>query len=134
MLADGSCHCGNIRYEAEVDPARVAICHCTDCQVLTGSPYRVSVVVPADRFRLLAGEPKIYMKTAQSGNRRAHGFCPDCGTPVFARPDADPPPTYTLRIGSLAQRAQLPPQRQIWCRSMLDWSQDVRGLPSSPGQ
>ena len=70
MHVDGQCHCGNIRYEAQADPSRVAICHCTDCQVLTGSPYRVSVVVPASDFRLLAGEPTFYVKTAESGNRR----------------------------------------------------------------
>ena len=31
MKVDGACHCGSIRYEAEVDPAKVIICHCTDC-------------------------------------------------------------------------------------------------------
>jgi hypothetical protein len=134
MHVDGQCHCGSIRYEAEVDPARVAICHCTDCQVLTGSPYRVSVVVPGDAFRLLAGEPRVYVKVAESGNRRAHAFCPVCGTPVFARPESDPPQTYTLRIGNLAQRADLPPRRQIWCRSSLEWAKDIRDVPSSARQ
>lgn len=134
MHVDGQCHCGSIRYEAEADPARVAICHCTDCQVLTGSPYRVSVVVPGDAFRLLAGEPRYYVKVAESGNRRAHAFCPVCGTPVFARPEADPPQTYTLRVGGLTQRASLPPQRQIWCQSSLGWARDIRGVPSSARQ
>jgi len=36
MKVDGGRHCGNIRYEAEVDLANVVICHCTDCQTLTG--------------------------------------------------------------------------------------------------
>jgi len=31
MRVDGGCLCGQVSYEAEVDPARVAICHCTDC-------------------------------------------------------------------------------------------------------
>ena len=43
MKIDGSCHCGAIRYEAEVDPGGVSICHCTDCQKLTGSAFRVTV-------------------------------------------------------------------------------------------
>jgi len=41
MKVDGGCHCGNIRYEAEVDPANVVICHSTDCQRLSGSAPRV---------------------------------------------------------------------------------------------
>ena len=43
MKIDGSCHCGRIRYEAEVDPAKVVICHCTDCQTLSGSAFRTVV-------------------------------------------------------------------------------------------
>ena len=37
MHVTGKCHCGKIAYEAELDPAGVAICHCSDCQMLTGS-------------------------------------------------------------------------------------------------
>ena len=36
MHIEGGCHCGYITYEAEVDPDAVRICHCTDCQTLTG--------------------------------------------------------------------------------------------------
>lgn len=45
MKIDGACHCGDIRFEAEVDPGKVLICHCSDCQTLSGSAYRS--VVPA---------------------------------------------------------------------------------------
>ena len=46
MRIDGQCHCGFVTYEAEIDPEDVSICHCTDCQRLTGSPYRVTASVP----------------------------------------------------------------------------------------
>jgi hypothetical protein len=35
--------CGQITFEAEINPEAVRICHCTDCQTLTGSAYRVNV-------------------------------------------------------------------------------------------
>ncbi len=38
MRIDGQCHCGHIAYEAEIDPDRVSICHCRDCQQMTGPP------------------------------------------------------------------------------------------------
>jgi hypothetical protein len=129
MIVHGSCHCGRITYEAEVDAQRAGICHCTDCQMLTGSVYRVSVPAPAATFRLLTGQPKVYVKVADSGARRRHAFCPDCGTPVSASADDDSPPTYMLRVGCLEERARLVPQRRIWCASALPWSQDVRGIP-----
>jgi hypothetical protein len=36
MKVEGSCHYGQITFEAEINPDAVRICHCTDCQTLTG--------------------------------------------------------------------------------------------------
>jgi hypothetical protein len=128
MKVEGQCHCGQITFEAEIDPNTVGICHCTDCQTLTGSAYRVTAHAPATQFVLRSGTPKIYIKTAESGNQRAHGFCGNCGTPLYAT-DVHEPRAYGIRVGTLKQRADLPPQRQIWYRSALDWSADLRDLP-----
>jgi hypothetical protein len=38
MKIDGGCHCGTVTYRADIDPGQVSVCHCTDCQTLTGSP------------------------------------------------------------------------------------------------
>jgi hypothetical protein len=130
MNVQGSCHCGRITYEAEVDPQKVSLCNCTDCQMLTGSAYRVSVPAAAATFRILTGQPRVYVKTADSGAKRRHAFCPDCGTPVSASADTDDPPAYSLRVGCLEQRADLPPKKRIWCRSALSWAQDVSGVPA----
>ena len=124
MKVEGACHCGNIRYEAELDPATVGICHCTDCQTLTGSAYRVSARVPAADFVLSGGAPTVYIKTADSGTKRAHAFCPVCGSPVYAAAPENPQ-TYSLRVGALKQRAALPPVRQISCGSALPWAMDI---------
>jgi len=128
MKVDGRCHCGQITYEAEIDPQRVAICHCTDCQMLTGSVYRVSVQAPREKFSLLSGQPKVYVKTADSGTKRAHSFCPDCGTPIYSSAVQDPP-TYSLRVGCLRQRAELRPLRQNWCDSALPWAINLGDVP-----
>ena len=90
MHVTGKCHCGKISYKAELDPANVAICHCSDCQMLTGSAYRVSVRVPTETFHMLSGQPKTYIKTAESGAKRAHSFCADCGTPVYSSDVTNP--------------------------------------------
>ena len=72
MHIDGACHCGLVSFSAEVDPARVVVCHCTDCQVLSGAPLRASVVAPVQSF-VLSGQTKTYIKVAQSGSKRALG-------------------------------------------------------------
>jgi hypothetical protein len=129
MKVTGRCHCGNVRYEAELDPAQVTICHCSDCQMLSGSPYRVSVRVPAATFRLSGGTLKSYIKTAESGGKRSHAFCPECGTPVHST-DPVNAVSYSLRVGCLDMREQLPPRRQIWCTSAMPWSGDLSSIPS----
>jgi hypothetical protein len=128
MKVEGGCHCGKIAYEAEVDPAAMGICHCTDCQTLTGTAYRMAIAAPAATFVLKRGQPKIYVKTAESGRKRAQAFCPECGAPIYAAA-VENTPTYNLRAGTIKQRAQLgQPKWQIWCRSALPWVMDLEGI------
>jgi hypothetical protein len=47
MHIDGECQCGQVTYEADIEPGEVSICHCRDCQRLTGTAYRVTVSAPA---------------------------------------------------------------------------------------
>ena len=129
MKIDGGCHCGAITYEAEVDPEMVSICHCKDCQTLSGTAFRVAIFTPAENFRLTRGTPKTYVKIAESGNRRAQTFCAECGTPIYATSADDAPPTaYGIRVGTASQRDQLPPKRQIWHRSAVAWMPEIEGL------
>jgi hypothetical protein len=127
MNVHGSCHCGSVRYEASIDPERTAICHCTDCQNLTGSAYRVSIPAIEGTFRLVSGNPSIYVKVGDSGSRRAQAFCANCGSPLYTYA-ADDPKTYGLRVGCIAERAALIPRKQKWCRSLLPWTQNLSGM------
>ncbi|HTP95662.1 MAG TPA: GFA family protein [Burkholderiales bacterium] len=133
MKIDGACHCGNIRYEAEVDPGAVSICHCTDCQTLSGTAFRAVVPSLPGGFKLLGGQPKVYIKTAESGRRRAQGFCPECGTSIYAS-DVTDAKVYNIRLGTVRQRAELRPVRQIWFRSALGWAMQLDSVPKTATQ
>jgi hypothetical protein len=127
MRIDGRCHCGRVTFEAKVDPATAGICHCADCQMLSGSAYRVSVRAAAEDFKMI-GDVSVYIKTADSGNRRKHAFCPNCGTPICAT-QPDDAVSFTLRVGTIRQRAELAPQRQIYCYSAVPWSANLTDVP-----
>ena len=127
MKIDGGCHCGNITFVAEIDPEKVVICHCTDCQRLSGSAFRVVVRAPRDKFELRGGKPKTYIKTAESGARRVQAFCPECGTPIYSSAVTDPQ-VFNLRVGTARQRAELRPKSQGWCRSARDWVKDLHSI------
>ena len=133
MEVTGACQCGAITYRAVVDPEQVRLCHCTDCQRFSGSAYRVSVPTVSGTFQFLSGVPRIYIKTADSGTRRAQAFCANCGSTVYSAAETNPS-TYSLRVGCLDQRAQLKPRRQIWHRSAIAWSADLHDVPAIEGQ
>ncbi|MEO6407769.1 MAG: GFA family protein [Burkholderiaceae bacterium] len=132
MQINGACHCGSIKFTAEIDASRVMVCHCTDCQVLSGSPFRAVVAVPIGKFKL-RGTPKSYVKVAQGGNRRAQCFCPECGTPLYATAPENPT-SVVIRLGCVAERSQLSPTSQIWQHSALPWLSQLSAVPSSPEQ
>jgi hypothetical protein len=122
MRIDGACHCGSITFEAEADPANTSICHCTDCQQLTGTAFRTSIRAEPGTFKILTGKPAIYVKTAESGNKRVQAFCGTCGSSIYATsPDGPEPKMYNIRLGLVRQRNELPPKVEIWCRSAQPW-------------
>ena len=131
MKITGGCHCGRIAYEAEIDPDKVRICHCTDCQRLSGTAFRVSVGTPEADFVLLSGSPRTYVKTAESGARRAQVFCADCGSQIYATSAGDDgPKTLNLRTGTMDQRDRLRPRAQIWRRSAQTWLGEIGTIPA----
>ena len=132
MQIEGACHCGLISFAADIDPARVVACHCTDCQVLSGAPFRASVIAPIETL-VVRGQPKTYVKVAESGNRCAQVFCPECGTPLFAM--APENATFVIiRLGCVKQRAQLRPVVQLWQRSSMPWLSELHDIPGTPEQ
>lgn len=123
MRIDGGCHCGFIRYEGEADPEKAAICHCTDCQTLSGSAFRTVVPIHSDNFRMTGGEPTIYVKIGESGNKRQQAFCPRCGSPIFAASPDDGRCTWcgSERFGSVINSYR---RCKYWTRSRQRWVHD----------
>ncbi len=110
MKIDGQCHCGSLRYEAEIDPDGVYICHCSDCQAISGSPFRWAVTMPTTDFTLLGGEPKTYVKTAESGNISHQVFCPGFASPLYSTSPSNDGRSLNLRLGTARQRDALKPR------------------------
>ena len=77
----GSCHCGNVKYEVELDlSGPVTACNCSMC----GRTGALMAFVPEDKFSLLAGEASL--TDYQFHKKRIHHlFCSNCGVRSFAR-------------------------------------------------
>ena len=123
MNVDGKCLCGQIQFEAEIDPETTTICHCTDCQINSGTAFGYVVGVVNESFKLLEGEMSFYIKLADSGAERELAFCGKCGTRIYARPVDGKSSFFGLRVGTIRQIRDLQPKRQVWKKSCLDWAE-----------
>ncbi len=129
MRITGQCHCGNVGFEAEADPEKVGICHCTDCQRLSGSPFRVTIRAKRSDITLTAAEPKVYRKAGDNGNMRLQHFCGECGSPLFTSAEQEDG-IWGIRWGAINERSDLKPRAQIWTRSKAEWLDGIEELPA----
>ncbi|QJD91958.1 GFA family protein [Duganella dendranthematis] len=95
MKYTGSCHCGNIKFEAEGEIASALACNCSICQ-RKGS---LLWFVPRTQMQLLTPEEhaKAYLFNQ---HKIAHRFCPHCGIHPYAEataPDGTPTAAINLR-------------------------------------
>ena len=128
MRITGGCFCKKIRYTANIDPKTVTICHCTDCQINSGTAYGVVVGVTNGEFILEDGELTYFEKIADSGARRSLAFCSTCGTRIYAKPADGKPGRFGIRVGTVDQRGSLKPRQQAWFNSALDWVTNITNL------
>jgi hypothetical protein len=81
QLVTGSCHCGKVRIEADLDlSASSGRCNCSICAKLRAWTF----IVKPQAVRLLAGEEDLssYEWGAKISARR---FCKHCGVHMFGR-------------------------------------------------
>ncbi len=76
----GSCHCGAVRFEADVDLTETKVCNCSRCSRLGW----ILTFTPAESFTLLSGEEDLTEYRFNS-KRIQHLFCRTCGIESFSR-------------------------------------------------
>jgi hypothetical protein len=82
----GGCHCGRVRFEIDA-PTRLRVDEC-NCSICSKIGF-LHLIVPPERFRLLAGEE--HLQEYRFGTRTArHLFCRVCGVESFYVPRSHP--------------------------------------------
>jgi len=86
MKIEGGCHCGKVRFEAEV-PEAVEILDC-NCSICSATGFR-HLIVPHGDFRLLT-DPAALTSYRFGTGQANHLFCATCGIKSFYQPRSHP--------------------------------------------
>lgn len=124
----GGCLCGSVRFESKADPILAAHCHCVDCRKSSGTGHCTHVVIPREGFSV-SGEIAFYDRPADSGNIVSRGFCPTCGSPVYAINSAMPEMCFP-RASSLDDPDTVTPSMVVYTSRAASWDFIDPDLPS----
>ena len=128
----GGCQCGAVRYVLTAEPARLAACHCKECQRQSGSAFSMSLVVKPDALTV-TGPTKQFTRIADSGNAVAGVFCPDCGVRIYHAPKPSQG-VIALKPGTLDDTSWLRPSHFIWMKRAQRWVPVPDGIQALEGQ
>ena len=98
MAHTGGCHCGKVRFSADVDLSNPVIeCNCSHCQ----RKGFLLAFGPRSAMTIEQGEDVLVEYRFNTG-KIAHQFCPTCGVEAFAWGEAkDGSPTVAVNVRCL---------------------------------
>src|SRR5690554_3176818 len=77
-MYEGGCHCGQVRFQADLELKGLMTCNCSIC----GKTGSIMAFIPRQQLKLLSGEEQL--TDYQFGQKRIHHrFCSVCGVRSF---------------------------------------------------
>ncbi len=125
---EGRCNCGEVRYRLLQAPMFVHCCHCTWCQRETGSAFVLNAMIESDSLELLAGTPERSARPSASGIGQVVMRCPSCEVALWSHFGGREAISF-VRVGSLEEPGQCPPDIHIFTSTKMPWVQLPAGVP-----
>ena len=115
----GECLCGQVSYSCTEEPCMAGHCQCSDCQKISGAGHAANIAVPRGSLTI-NGDLAFHEKEAASGNTVKRGFCPQCGSHIYAENSGIPQLEF-LRAGSLHDLEKFKPTMVVYASSGASW-------------
>lgn len=124
--ARGHCHCGRVRFVAELPPRFVAHCHCESCRRAHGAAFVTWVGFRTAQVRVVAGADALVAHESSPGTFRR--FCRTCGTKLFFEGAKWPGETHVVRA-AFDDPVGVEPQGHAFYAEHAAWLPELRSPP-----
>jgi hypothetical protein len=132
ITATGGCDCRQVRYCLHRRPLFVHCCHCSWCQRESGASFALNAMIEADQVELLSGEPDWVNTPSASGKGQQIARCPTCRIALWSCYSGAGALVRFVRVGTLDQPAQFPPDIHIYTSTKQPWLVLTPGAPVVP--
>ncbi|MEZ5932471.1 MAG: GFA family protein [Alphaproteobacteria bacterium] len=119
----GSCLCGAVRYRITGPLRQVVGCHCRQCRKQTGH-YMAATCVKMRYFEMIEERG---LKWYRASDMATRGFCSECGSTLFWKPDDDD--RIAIAAGSLDGATGLTLEAHIFVADKGDYYRLEEDLP-----
>ena len=128
MSYNGTCLCGDVKFNFEYDPMMQFQCHCNICQKVFGTTLN-GLVIPEDELTC-EGEISKFTISGGSGNDLNYHYCPRCSVIIYNKPNLFDGLIY-LPAGLLADQIQFKPTVELWTENKAEWLAQAKTIKNS---
>ncbi|WWD17905.1 hypothetical protein CI109_102350 [Kwoniella shandongensis] len=135
MPHQGQCLCGSSKIIIHSTKTKQDICHCTDCQHISGSAFGSSISVNESDVEITGDEIREFHSKAANGNPVTRVFCGKCGSSL-AQKGAYFRGTIAIQTGNLPDFRMIPYGEEIFVKdrwealSPVPGAKQVDGMPT----
>lgn len=127
----GQCACGAVRYASDGEIEFSFHCCCRKCQRSTGAGHASAFALPLDQIEL-TGEVRYFEQMSDSGYVTHSAFCPECGSPMFAKTAQYPNRLY-INAATLDDPSTFSPGFVVFQEMAQPWDHLDPGLRAPGG-
>lgn len=140
-MPKGSCLCHEVEYEYRGEPVTMARnrslantqhftyansqgpCYCLSCRKISGSTNTLNILIPDDKFNIIAGTTKQHTVTHESGKKLTVYFCGQCGSTIYKTHELFPGVVVILTgtLDDTEKFEELKPEVELYVKHRASW-------------